>query len=917
MVAEPQNALTTIHFVPHTHWDREWYEPFQVFRLRLVQLVDRVLDMLERNPQYRFTLDGQLATVDDYLEVRPEAEPAIRRFVAEGRLAIGPWQILMDEFLVSGETIVRNLQRGWSRGQDLGGAMEVGYLPDMFGHIAQMPQILRRSGIREAVVWRGVPAAVSSNRFRWRGLDGSEVDTEYLVGGYGNAAHLLTEPDQVASKVRAYLDLMGSFYGDRSLLAMSGTDHMAPLAETVSLIEAANEVHSDVQVRIETLPEYLESRDRTHDADFRVEGELRSASRANLLPGVTSTHLDIRAAAARAERALTRYAEPLLALYAADWPARLVDLAWQRVIDNSAHDSICACSVDPVAAQVLVRFAEAEQIARGLAQRVLAGVGGGASRDTWLCMNPSAYERSGLVTLTVPVPEDWDGVAFALAGGDRIATQEMSRNKSLLHEAEMSAHELMAYVRRVLRSRDLLGKSINGATVDGSADPPSLTFHLDDEAHPEWLDLAHLATELEVAVGARLDEPWLLRALAVPRRTLRAMVPAPALGWTGLRPERGDGALVEAVSATDRRLDNGRIRVTVADDGTLHLEADGVSVTGAGRLLDGGDAGDSYNYAPPPNDLLVEQPLEVSTELLADGPVVAEIVVRRTYDWPVGLADALAERTEQVARTAVDMHVELRSGEPFVRLRLEFDNPATDHRLRCHVPLPRTAEHSAAEGQFAVVQRGMTVEGGYGEVPLPTYPAYGFIDAGGVAILLEHVTEYELLDGRELALTCLRSIGLISRDEHPYRAVPAGPESPMPGAQLLGAQSISFALYPHQGSWHEADLNNVAELYAHDFLATRGTSGETPDGTTPAGQSGLTVTGRGVVMTALYRRGEWLELRLLAQHPEATTARVAGGLAAAREVDLLGRLTGSLEVENGAVTLALRPWEIRTLQLRR
>ncbi len=139
----------------------------------------------------------------------------------------------------------------------------------------------------------------------------------------------------------------------------------------------------------------------------------------------------------------------------------------------------------------------------------------------------------------------------------------------------------------------------------------------------------------------------------------------------------------------------------------------------------------------------------------------------------------------------------------------------------------------------------------------------------------------------------------------------------MPGAQLLGARSISFALYPHQGSWHEADLNNVAELYAHDFLATRGTSGETPDGTPPAGQSGLTVTGRGVVMTALYRRGEWLELRLLAQHPEATTARVSGGLAAAREVDLLGRPTGSLEVENWAVTLALRPWEIRTLQLRR
>ena len=81
-----------------------------------------------------------MAVIDDYLEVRPENEERIRALAAAGRLSMGPWYILMDEFLVSGETIIRDLQSGLLRGAAFGGAMEVGYLPDMFGHIAEMPQ---------------------------------------------------------------------------------------------------------------------------------------------------------------------------------------------------------------------------------------------------------------------------------------------------------------------------------------------------------------------------------------------------------------------------------------------------------------------------------------------------------------------------------------------------------------------------------------------------------------------------------------------------------------------------------------------------------------------------------------------------------------------------------------------------------
>ena len=168
-MTDAQDSRRQVHIVPHTHWDREWYSSFQTFRLRLVDLLDDLLPRLEADPSYaHFMLDGQMAVVDDYLAVRPDAEAALRRLAASSRLSVGPWYILMDEFLVSGETIIRNAQRGLERAAAFGGAMELGYLPDMFGHIAQMPQLLRQLGFEHAIVWRGVPSAVDRSGFWWR-----------------------------------------------------------------------------------------------------------------------------------------------------------------------------------------------------------------------------------------------------------------------------------------------------------------------------------------------------------------------------------------------------------------------------------------------------------------------------------------------------------------------------------------------------------------------------------------------------------------------------------------------------------------------------------------------------------------------------------------------------------------------------
>lgn len=861
---------------------------------------------MEADERFVFTLDGQLATVEDYLEVRPEAEQRIRALVRAGRLAVGPWHVLMDEFLVSGESIVRNLELGLRRAEELGGALAVGYLPDQFGHVAQMPQILRRAGIEDAAVWRGVPARIDRHAFRWVAPDGSAVRAEYLPHGYWNAAYLLAIPERLAEKVTRLDDAMRPFFGDDEVLALYGTDHAEPAPELVELVAGANRAGNGYRLDLTTLAGYF-GRTRGSEPELSWEGELRSGARANLLPGVVSARIDLKAATARAERLLERYAEPLQALWGDAWPSRLLELAWRRVIESSAHDSICGCSADAVCRQVLVRLEEAEQIAAGLARDAATAVARAVPAGRIAVLNPSPYARSELVELDLAIPDDWEDFALELPDGSLLATQELARSEPLLMTRDLRGDEIAGFLGRRLHGRELFGRQLNGFAVDESSGRPRLTLTVGDEPDPAWLDVDELRAEIELAVHSATDEAWQLLVVAPSRRRLAAVVPAPALGWTSVRAVARSGTGAGSVRAEGRRLVGDGFDLEVADDGTLRVG----SLGGLGRVVDGGDFGDTYNYAPPGVDTLVDGPESVSVETVAAGPVRAELVVRRRYRWPVGIGEHGARRTEEAAPVDLETRVEVRAGEPFVRIRVSFDNRCRDHRVRMHLPLPVAAAGSAAEGQFAVVERGLDVEGGFGETPIATFPARGFVSAGGLAVLLEHVLEYEVVDGRELALTLLRSTGLISRNENPWREDPAGPEVAVPDAQLVGPRSVSFALLPHAGSWAEAGVVREMERFQLPFLTAAGAGAPGP----PAEAVGLAVEGDAAVLSSLRKRDGRLELRLVAQHPEGSTVVVRGSFDAASEVDLRGRPLRTVDAAGGALALELGPWEIRTLRL--
>ena len=917
-----------VHLVPHTHWDREWYQPFQVFRMRLVELVDQLLDSMEGDGRLAFTLDGQVATIDDYLEIRPEGRARIERLIAEGRLAIGPWQILMDEFLVSGETIVRNLELGWHAAEALGGAMPVGYLPDMFGHIAQMPQILRRAGISKAVVWRGVPAAIDRHAFNWLSPDGSSVRAEYLVGGYGNGAYLLEVPDGLADKLTRYVAASEPFYGDRSILAMYGTDHAVPSPRLAQIVAEANAARDDLAVRIETLPAYLQASDvAVADTDPALiptwTGELRSAARANLLMNVISARMDIKAAAARAERMLERYAEPLAALHGGAWPERLLELAWRRVVDNSAHDSICGCSLDAVVDQVLTRFAEAEQVGRGVLATALRPMAEAARRGSVVIVNPSPHDRTDVVEVDLDVRESWMAVDLELADGRRVPTQLLDRPETVLRRLHMTGREAVEFFARRLHGRELFGDSLDGYSLKRDGNPVQLHLQMNDPAAPPGFDVDALRDVVAEAAAADPDATWDVTFVRGARRRLAAAVPAPALGAVIVRGV--EAASAEApfdtpqvgVTVGDRSIANGLVSVTVADDGTFDVDGAGVRLNGVGRLSDGGDFGDTYNYGPPAEDLVLDHPSKVVVMARERGPIRGSLDVVASYDWPIGLRPDGSGRSDETAPVEVITTLQLRAGEPFVRVTVAFTNPSRDHRVRWHLPLPAPTDHSSAEGQFAVVDRGLTQEAGHGEVPTPTFPAHGFVHAAGATVLLDHMTEYELIDGRELALTVLRSTGFISRNDNPFREDPAGPEIAVPGAQMIGPWRFGFALLPHAGSWQGAGVLAAAEAYHLPFVTTPGRAESSADSGSSATSEGLRIEGHGVVLSALRRRGEWLEIRLVAETDEPTISVLSGRrIEAARDVDLLGREGDGIDIESdGSLRLPLDPWQIRTVRI--
>ena len=393
--------MTHFFVVPHTHWDREWYRPFEHFRLELARVVDGVIEVLEGDSDFpAFTLDGQAVVLEDYLEVRPENEGRLRALLKAGRLQVGPSYILPDEFLVGAEPLVRNLLMGRAVCERFGAKPSpVGYLPDSFGHPAQIPQVLEGFGIRSFIFSRGLGDQIDEVGviFRWRSPDDSEVLAFQQLPHYSNFADLSGVED-AKRRVRDIVDRFGEALeraGVDDVLLCNGSDHRPINRELPRWCAELEQRLPGSEFTIAKYDDYVQAVGPVEVPAWT--GELLGSRLQNVLRGVNSARLYIKRANERAEQRLLAV-ETLAALRSlrdGTLPGADFKLAWRDLLRCHPHDTICGCSCDEVHRDALVRYESLDRTLSVLQSRALQGVAG---EDAAMgVFNPLPYRRRGVV----------------------------------------------------------------------------------------------------------------------------------------------------------------------------------------------------------------------------------------------------------------------------------------------------------------------------------------------------------------------------------------------------------------------------------------------------------------------------------------------------------------------------------------
>jgi hypothetical protein len=817
----------TFHIISNTHWDREWRYPFQRNRQMLVDMIDKVLEILEANPDYRaFHLDSQSIVIKDYLEIKPHKENLIRKFVNEKRLFIGPWYVLPEQFQVGGENLIRNLLIGHKISKKYGRVSKIGYSPFSWGQISQLPQIYKEFGIELIMFYRGVNSLDSPKaEFLWIGADGTEAitsrfstmprynfyfyiyrpvihnefpfDVEYKWSKGGVPFHFADKslvdedyfiidpldgyyPENIKKQVEAIINDQVNDFTTPHIIWMEGHDSSGPNEKTVQIIKDIKKIFPELNVIHSTLEDYAKALFENVDVKTlkKVYGERRSAQfdrrSGNLYGYTTSARMYLKQKNFEAEKWIQFYAEPFnvfSALAGRDIKDNYIDLAWDLIVQNSAHDSIGGCSLDEVHEDMMCRYKQAIEISKGVYERAVKHIVKNLnlsvfripdSSNLFLSVfNPTQFTRSEVVECFVDVPKEFDKGSIEIfdAQGNNISVQ----------------------IKSICSVQPVLEQMID---------------------RPMYFDMIRYHCLIDVRnIPGFGYKTFLINPLE------KSIVKSQNLA---LSLSKGQKLKVDFTKR--KTIENDFLKVKINSNGTFDLldKASKKDFKGLGYFYNEGESGHAWVNIPT-KPFITTLKSKPKIKLLENNSLSASISIKHKLK----VAADLSERKKKNPKTKivdVELIITLKHDSKNLELKVEVDNQAESHRLRIMFPTGLNAKHHFAEGQFDVVKRDIKRidSKDWIEQPMYDYPLHHFTDVSdyknGLAVIVEGLKEYEVKEDKQrtIALTLLRGFEYIiqpsSKQDYTFQK----------GSQCLRKSSYRLALYPHKGDWQIGEVYKEA-----------------------------------------------------------------------------------------------------------
>ena len=811
-----------LHIISNTHWDREWVYPFQETRLLLLDFMDNLLDMLDSDTEFHsFLMDSQTLCVEDYLDLRPEREEQVKKHVQSGRLIVGPWYSLPEEYIVNGESLVRNLVVGHLLAKKWGKVSKIGYTPFSYGQTSQMPQIYRGFDIDTIIFYRGINTPKSE--YILEGPDGSRVTGcrfgalsrfsyyfyVYRMVRYGMSrdewwydwdrgalpfrlcnehhpdAHYYTlDPkdkqwniDFLPKQLKKLVDDESEHFSTSHIACMQGFDSSSPDSRERDLVEASKPILKEMghEIYLDSLENFMRDMMEEVENPTVLKGESRNPGATgkwtNLMGDVISSRSRLKRRNAQTETILQRWAEPFSAL---GWVAggqymkSAIDLAWRYLLQNHPHDTICGAGIDQMEKDMYYRFDQATIISKGVMRRGMSAIQKRIDNtdidihdSVVTVFNPCSYPRTEVMTLLLDLPANCGYKGFSI--------RDMEGN--VIPHAETKREPFGTLVR-----------NLEDISLQQRSD--RITLHAELENIPAYgyktYHIRHEDTDLE--------------KLAV---------------------ELGD-AKDEAI------LENEYLKVNINPDGSLNMLE-----KGTGRIYENqhyfeeqGESGHPWIHMTPEEDeIITTLGKDATIEHVETSPLLTRYKVTIIMSVPEGLQgeEGSYRRTKARKDMTIESILTLRKGQRWLDVETKFENNVEQHRLRACFPTQLKAEVSAAEASFDVIERPIdrTPDSLYYDKPNPQYPMHRFVDisdgTNGLALINDGIREFEAVDNEERTLcitlvrgfTAMQSPVIDQWDVYPW----------MKMAQSPGVHEYRYAIMPHAGNWEEGDVYREADKF--------------------------------------------------------------------------------------------------------